>query len=126
MTTKPGMRFERGDLIRVTDKETGKELAQGAAMETRGNTGYSEFHVLENGHTIPYNLNAVSVELLFSAEVARNNPLPKIDEEVAAAGIIGRMWGVIDDKATIGDIRATAKDVVQDFLAYLEAKRMGS
>jgi hypothetical protein len=66
------MRFVKGDHIRVTDTKTGAVMT-GTAMNTRGFTGFAEFYFRPDGTTsdISLNLNYWSVEVLFSADVAR-------------------------------------------------------
>lgn len=64
-------RFKRGDLIRV-EIPGGRSLS-GTAMDTRGYTGNSIFTLLIQGTDteVEFNLNHCSVDLLFSADVAR-------------------------------------------------------
>lgn len=67
------MRFRRGDFIEVTHKETGNTF-KGTAMDTKDFTGLAAFviQVQGSGHTLELNLNYWDVEVLFSADVARN------------------------------------------------------
>lgn len=59
-------RFTRGDYIQVTDKEGGMWV-RGTALDTRGYSGDSVF----DGRDMRFNLNQVTVENLFRADIAR-------------------------------------------------------
>lgn len=118
------LRFRRGDYIRVTPNNSSKPIILGAATSMMGFTGYSLFEVLGGDGTIhKFNMNEVSVEVVFSADVARQiQPLPKIDEDIAAATIFGMMWNVVDQNATMGMIRDAAGAAFQETVRLIESK----
>lgn len=67
-------RFKRGDYIEVTAKREQDDFGtvRGTALDDRGHFGYSVFGVmLSDNNVLTYNLNAVNVKLLHSADIAR-------------------------------------------------------
>ena len=94
-------------------------------MVDLGFTGYAHFEVkASNGTVHKFNMNQVDVDVLFSADVAREpQPLPKIEEDVAVATIVGMMWHVVDQNVTLGMLRDAAATAFQETVRLIESKR---
>jgi len=60
------LRFKEGDVISVTDR-AGNLLGIGKALQERGWTGHANFDILTHvGAVRAFNLNSVSVEVIYS------------------------------------------------------------
>ena len=120
------LRFKRGDYIKVSPLVGfDSQGIEGAAMSDMGYTGHSLFEVKGSSGSIhKFNMNQVEVDVLFSADVARQiQPLPVIDEDVAVATIVGMMWHIVDQNATMGMVRDAAAAAYQETVKLIESKR---